>query len=307
MERSNKLQVILNPAARGDRAGRLQERIKGLATGWTVKVSSEAGEARYLAAEAVREGAETIVAAGGDGTVNEVLNGLAGADVRLGILPVGTMNVFAAELGIPQGNVEKAWRVIDQGLEVKVDCPMANEACFVQLAGVGLDAEVVRRTSLESKKAWGPLSYLLTLVHVAAASPPRVRISCEGGAEREGSFVLIGNGRFYGGPFPVFKRASLTDGLLDVLIFQNQSHWDVVRYFQAIAFGTHPELPDVEYLQTPSLRVTSDCEVPVELDGEVAGVLPCHFRMAPRRLRVLSPLGATSEPVGSHNGWNRSV
>lgn len=291
MERSNKLQVILNPAARGDRAGRLRERIEAMASGWTVKISSEAGGARHLASQAVQEGAETIVAAGGDGTVNEVLNGLAGADVRLGILPVGTMNVFAAELGIPLGNVEKAWQVIERGDEIEVDCPMANQACFVQLAGVGLDAEVVRRTSLESKKTWGPLSYLLTLVHVAATAPPRVRISCEGGTEREGSFVLIGNGRFYGGPFPVFKRASLTDGQLDVLIFQNQSHWDVVRYFQAIAFGTHPDLPDVEYLQTPSLRVTSDREVPVELDGEVAGVLPCDFRIAPRRLRVLASPG----------------
>ena len=75
-------------------------------------------------------------------------------------------------------------------------------------------------------------------------------------------------------------------------MFQNQSHWDVVRYFQAIAFGKHPELPDVEYFQTPSLKVTSDGDVPVELDGEVAGVLPREFQMSPYKLRVLTPLQA---------------
>lgn len=254
-----------------------------------MRLTSEAGDARLLAAEAVREGFEVIIAAGGDGTLNEVVNGIGGAPVRLGILPVGTMNVFATELGIPQGNLERAWDVIEHGKVVEVDLPQANDTHFIQLAGVGLDAEVVRKTTADSKKALGPLSYLLTLVQVAAHKPSRVMLEAEGGRISEGSFALIGNGRLYGGPFPVFQRASLFDGLLDVLVFQNQSHWDVVRYFQAIAFGTHPQLPDVEYFQTSSLRVTSEGDVPVELDGEVAGILPCLFSVSPQKLRVLAP------------------
>ena len=285
----NKTLVILNPAARSDKASRLRERIALLSGGAPMRLTSEAGDARDIAAEAVREGFEVIIAAGGDGTLNEVVNGIGGAPVRLGILPVGTMNVFATELGIPQGNLERAWSIIEQGNVVEVDLPKANDTHFIQLAGVGLDAEVVRKTTADSKKALGPLSYLLTLVQVAAHKPSRVMLEAEGGRIREGSFALIGNGRLYGGPFPVFQRASLFDGLLDVLVFQNQSHWDVVRYFQAIAFGTHPQLPDVEYFQTSTLRVTSSGDVPVELDGEVAGMLPCLFSVSSQKLRVLAP------------------
>lgn len=285
----NKTLVILNPAARSDKASRLRERIALLSGGAPMRLTSEAGDARDIAAEAVREGFEVIIAAGGDGTLNEVVNGIGGAPVRLGILPVGTMNVFATELGIPQGNLERAWSIIEQGNVVEVDLPKANDTHFIQLAGVGLDAEVVRKTTADSKKALGPLSYLLTLVQVAAHKPSRVLLEAEGGRIREGSFALIGNGRLYGGPFPVFQRASLFDGLLDVLVFQNQSHWDVVRYFQAIAFGTHPQLPDVEYFQTSTLRVTSSGDVPVELDGEVAGMLPCLFSVSSQKLRVLAP------------------
>ena len=285
----NKTLVILNPAARSDKASRLRERIAALSGGASMRLTSEAGDARRIAAEAVREGFEVVIAAGGDGTLNEVVNGIGGSTVRLGILPVGTMNVFATELGIPQGNLERAWSIIEQGKVVEVDLPKANDTHFIQLAGVGLDAEVVRKTTADSKKALGPLSYLLTLVQVAAHKPSRVMLEAEGGRISEGSFALIGNGRLYGGPFPVFQRASLFDGLLDVLVFQNQSHWDVVRYFQAIAFGTHPQLPDVEYFQTSTLRVTSSGDVPVELDGEVAGMLPCLFSVSSQKLRVLAP------------------
>jgi YegS/Rv2252/BmrU family lipid kinase len=285
----NKTLVILNPAARSDKASRLRERIAALSGGASMRLTSEAGDARDIAAEAVREGFEVVIAAGGDGTLNEVVNGIGGSSVRLGILPVGTMNVFATELGIPQGNLERAWNVIEHGKVVEVDLPQANDTHFIQLAGVGLDAEVVRKTTADSKRALGPLSYLLTLVQVAAHKPSRVMLEAEGGRISEGSFALIGNGRLYGGPFPVFQRASLFDGLLDVLVFQNQSHWDVVRYFQAIAFGTHPQLPDVEYFQTSTLRVTSSGDVPVELDGEVAGMLPCLFSVSSQKLRVLAP------------------
>ncbi len=281
--------VILNPAARGEKAGRLRARIRALSSRAVVRETQSPGDARRLAEEGVGEGFSTIVAAGGDGTINEVVNGLAGSNVVLGILPVGTMNVFALELGIPQGHVEKAWDVVENGSVVSLDLPMAAGQYFIQLAGVGLDAEVVRRTSSDAKRVLGPLSYLLTLAQVASVKPPRVWAKTACGLEREGSFLLIGNGRLYGGPFPLFKRARLDDGLLDVVVFQNQSHWDVVRYFQAIAFGTHVDLPDVEYLQTPALTVWSDGDVPVELDGEVVGVLPCEFGISKRKLRVLAP------------------
>ena len=285
----NKTLIILNPAARSDKASRFSERIRELAPEADLQLTSEPGDARRFAKEGVANGFDIIVAAGGDGTINEVVNGVAGSSAHMGILPLGTVNVLAKEIAIPQGNLAAAWEIIENGKSLALDLPIANEQYFIQLAGVGLDAEVVRRTPIDSKKTLGPLSYILTLVQLAAAKPPHVVFEADGCPPREGCFALIGNGRLYGGPFPIFKRASLHDGLLDVVLFKNQSHWDVIRYVQAIAFGTHSELPDVEYFQTPSLRVHGSGDVPVELDGELAGSLPCEFRISPSKLNVLAP------------------
>ena len=173
-------------------------------------MTSEPGDARRIAAEAVSEGFEKIVAAGGDGTINEVVNGVAGSSARMGILPLGTVNVLAKEIGIPEGNLAAAWKVVETGKTLALDLPMANDQYFIQLAGVGLDAEVVRRTPLDSKKTFGPLSYILTLVQLAAAKPPRVIFETEGWPSREGCFALIGNGRLYVGPFPFSNAPAST-------------------------------------------------------------------------------------------------
>ena len=283
-----KVLVILNPAAKSDRARSLKEKIQALSPRIIVRVTTAAGDAKALASRALDEEFEAIIAAGGDGTVNEVANGVAGSDVRFGILPVGTMNVFASELGIPN-NLTAAWKVIEEGFLRQLDLPVANKSHFVQLAGVGLDAEVVRLTTPESKKSLGPMSYLLTLAQVAAVRPPTVFLDPVDSHRREGSFILVGNGRLYGGPFVLFKNARPDDGLLDVLVFKNQSHWDVVRYFQAVAFGSHTDLPDVEYFQTKAMTVHSSGPVPVELDGELADVLPCTFGFYPKKFTVIAP------------------
>ena len=288
MNRNTKILVILNPAARGERASALQDKIAALSPQAVVRTSTSPEDAKEIARKAPEEGFEAVVAAGGDGTINEVVNGLSGADVPLGILPVGTMNVFATELGIPS-NLAKAWEVIEEGFVREVDLPKANDDYFVQLAGIGLDAEVVQKTTPDSKKALGPMSYLITLAQVAASKPPAIHVDPVDGHPREGSFVLVGNGRLYGGPFVLFKDAKLDDGLLDVLVFQNQSHWDLLRYVQAIAFGNHQNLPDVEYFQTKALRLMSREYVPVEVDGELTGALPYEFGFSRHKLKVLAP------------------
>ena len=287
--------IILNPAAHSEKAVRLTERIHALCTGAEVRLTSMPGDAERIAREAVGEGFTTLIAAGGDGTINEVVNGLVATrnpDVRLGILPVGTMNVFAVELGIPLNSLEKAWEIILKDEVRHLDLPVCKTAeesrCFVQLAGVGLDAEVVRRTSRESKKALGPLSYLLSLAQVAGVKPPPVTIESEDGMVRSGSFVLLGNGRFYGGPFKMFRKGSPCDGLIDVLVFRNQSPWDLFRYMNAILIGQHAELSDVEYFQTTSLSLHSESPVPYELDGEMAGYLPLSLRVENGALPVLA-------------------
>ena len=280
--------VIFNPAARGDKAKRHIDEIRRLAGEAELVPTSEPDHALRFARRAVADGCRTVVAAGGDGTINQVVNGLAGSDARLGILPVGTMNVFASELGIPGGNVGEAWRIIQRGRVRTIDLPQAGARYFAQMAGIGLDAQIVQETDLDFRKAFGPLSYLMTASYIASRTPPEIRIQGECGRETSGSFVLVGNGRYYGGPFTLFNNARLDDRQLDVLIFKNLGYLDIVRYLQAVITGSHTTMPDVDYFQTSGLTASSGEEIPVEVDGELAGSLPLGFRIE-RTLSVLAP------------------
>ncbi len=290
----NRTAVILNPAARGERARRLQLSLEKMTKSAVWRSTSRCGEAESLARSAVKEGFKTIVAAGGDGTVNEVVNGIAGSDAALGLLPLGTMNVFATELGLPAGDLTRCWAIIQDAKTRRVDLPRANGKYFVQLAGVGFDAQVVKATSRAFKRSFGPLSYVVSAAQIAARTPPRLRIESANALTDEGSFVLVGNGRLYGGPFPFFKQAVIDDGLLDVLVFKRLNYIEIVRYIQDVIFSSQITSPEVEYFQTKSLRVSSEGAVPVEVDGELIGNCPVQFEICASRLRVFAPATAAS-------------
>lgn len=285
----NKTIVILNPAAHSDRASRWREQVESLAREHPVRATTEPGQGETLARDAVANGFQQIIAAGGDGTVNEVVNGLVGSTATLGVLPVGTVNVFATELGLPVNNLEACWEMIRAGQTRLVDLPSANKKFFVQLAGVGLDAQAVQETSLALKRSFGPLSYLISAASIAARTPPRLFIESEDAPIQESSFVLIGNGRHYGGPFPFFKHAVLDDGLLDIVAFKRLGYLEIIKYLQDVFFSSDIRLPEVEYFQTRRLRITSEQDVPVEVDGELAGKCPVEFAIRGKRLRVLAP------------------
>jgi len=285
----NSTLVILNPAARSERAKRSRARVESLAAGSVICATSRSGEAERLARRAAQEGFEKIVAAGGDGTINEVVNGLAGSKATLGLLPVGTMNVFAMELGLPVHDLDLCWNIIQNQNTRLVDLPSANGKYFVQLAGVGLDAQVVKETSTRLRRNFGPLSYLISAAQIAARQPPRLFIESENASIEEGSFVLIGNGRLYGGPFPFFKHAVIDDGLFDVVVFKRLGYLEIIKYLQNVVFSSEIRVPEIEYFQTRRLRVDTDQSVPVELDGELVGNCPVEFRVRERSLQVLVP------------------
>jgi YegS/Rv2252/BmrU family lipid kinase len=251
--------------------------------------TSGPGEAEIMARRAAAEGFQTVVAAGGDGTVNEVVNGIAGTEAALGLLPMGTMNVFALELGLPATNLGRCWEIIRAQHTRLIDLPRANGKHFVQLAGVGLDAQVVKETSLAFKRSFGPLSYLISAAQIAARRPPRLEIDCSDSATKEGSFVLLGNGRLYGGPFPFFKNAVIDDGLLDVIIFKQLGYLEIIKYLQNVLFTSEITLREAEYFQTKELRITSEETVPVEIDGELVCHCPVEFSVLEQKLRVITP------------------
>ena len=193
-------------------------------------MTAAAGDARRLAAEAIREGFEIVVAAGGDGTLNEVLNGFGDVPdgferARLGVLPLGTVNVFARELAIPT-KLDAAWAAIRQGRETRIDLPtvdyhadgMRQRRYFAQLAGAGLDARAVELVQWQLKKKIGYLAYVVAGLKALLGDQSKITAT-GGGHSVTGEQVLIGNGRFYGGPFRVFPQADLRDGRLDVCVF----------------------------------------------------------------------------------------
>jgi diacylglycerol kinase (ATP) len=280
----NRICIIVNPAARGTKA-RLK-RLERLTRNVVIRMTEGPGDAEAQTERAVEQGFTTIVAAGGDGTINEVVNGIGNAPVALGILPMGTVNVLAMELGIPFDLVS-AWKVIRSGKIRLIDLASANGHLFVQMAGIGLDAQIVERNNRQIKKVLGPLSYLLTATTVAAEKPPRLRVTSQGQATVEGSFVLVGNGRFYGGPFTLFRDADMQDGLLDVYVFRHMNYLALMRYLRGTLFGSLAKFSDVDYFKARQLRVEANRHVPLEADGELVGHAPVEFSVRRRKLRVL--------------------
>lgn len=285
---SNRTIIIINPAAKGERAKNIIGQIARLMPDAEIRQTHAPGDARTLAQQAVEEGISRVIVAGGDGTLNEVVNGLAGSSCQLGVLPVGTVNVFALDLGLPL-KLEDAVKVIQNGKTQWVDLARANDHWFIQLAGVGLDAQVVKDTTWESKKAYGPLSYLFTLARSLYRPGPKLLIEDEKLGAMKGTFVLVGNGRYYGGPFNLFPDGKLGDGKLNVCIFKKQSMLDMLRYFRGVMTGSHTKLSDVIYFQTARMKVSSGDQVPVEVDGEMMGILPVEFTCHPHALQVIAP------------------
>jgi len=274
--------VIFNPAARSEKSRRLQQ---FLPTQATVAATTGPGDAQRLAAQAARAGYPCVVAAGGDGTVNEVVNGLGPHGPALGVLPLGTVNVFARELGLPR-RLDAAWAVIAAGRTRTMDlgCATARGVSryFVQLAGVGFDAWAVQHASGTLKKRIGPMSYVWAGLKAVATPCAPVAVG-----EHRGVAVLVGNGRFYGGRFLLFPRARLDDGLLDVCVFERGRYVDVLRYVVAVARGRHARLPDVRYFQAAEFECRAVAgSAPVEVDGELAGHAPVRFAVVPGALRV---------------------
>ncbi|MEM1083853.1 MAG: diacylglycerol kinase family protein [Verrucomicrobiota bacterium] len=290
--------VLFNPKARSQRGRRALEFLMDNAVGLALYATRSAEEAEALSARFAEDGEQVVIAAGGDGTLNAVVKGLAGSRTALGVLPTGTMNVFARELGIPYDNLDRAFEVILEGNVREVDLFEANGTPFVQMAGVGFDAQVIEETTWETKKVLGPLAYLISAVKVLGEKPPRMRVRTACGRDEEGVAVLAGNGSLYGGQFKLFHKADNRDSKLDVLVFKEAGYRLVRDSLRGIALGSIGfDNSTVEYFQTESLEVKADRKVPLEVDGELVGRTDHVVFMddQPERLRVMAP----REPIGT--------
>ena len=292
--------VIFNPAAKGDKARRFRAHLAEIGRTAALRETRGPGDATALASEAVREGFDTIVAAGGDGTLNEVLNGLADApgglaQARLGVLPLGTVNVFARELRLPWEPLA-AWKLVLAGREKLVDLPRAEwrgpagpcARWFCQLAGAGLDARAIELVDWHWKKRIGPLAYVLAGLKALRERHPQIQVLA-GEARETGELILLGNGRLYGGDYALFPQAALSNCKLEVCVFPSVGWGTLLRVGPSILFrGLLPERA-VRRLSGATVTLTSAARVAFELDGELAGELPVTFTLKAAALRVLVP------------------
>lgn len=292
--------VIFNPAARGSKARHFRHHLGEMAGQSAFKATTAPGDARRLAAEAVADGFELIVAAGGDGTVNEVLNGLGDAPdgfgrARFGVLPLGTVNVFARELKIPL-RLERAWEILRRGNETRIDLPRAEFSVngkrerryFAQLAGAGFDARAIELVDWPLKKKIGPLAYIVAGLKALGEVKPKITLRAEG-QEVSGELILIGNGVFYGGSYGIFPGADLRNGLLEVCVVPRVNVATLLRCVPK--FLIRRQLPEsvVRRCQAAAFELRSETPASFELDGEWAGHLPVTFAIEHEKLRVVVP------------------
>ncbi|MEP6689654.1 MAG: YegS/Rv2252/BmrU family lipid kinase [Gemmatimonadaceae bacterium] len=252
------------------------------------RVTWEAGDATRFAREGAAAGMTAVIAAGGDGTVNEVVNGLAGTGTPLGIIPLGTANDFARQVGIPVDDPDHAMDVILQRKPVLVDTGELNGRHFLNVSSAGVGAEATAETPADAKAALGPLAYAITGARkIGSFAAHRARFTGPG-FELETSFLLfaVGNGRATGNGALIAPRARLTDGLLDLCVVEEMPMHAFARIVLKLRKGEHLEDDGVRYHQLASLSVRSTEPISVNLDGESLEARELDYRVHRGSLQV---------------------
>ncbi len=283
--------LIANPVAGGNARSKIDRAVAWLRSRGAVvelALTGASGDARRAAAAAKDAGFDRIIAAGGDGTLNEVINGLAPSPIPLAFIPFGTTNVFALEVGIPF-DLEQACDIALNGTPRPVCLGLAGDTRFLLMAGVGFDAEVVAGVSLPLKRRVGKLAYIVSGIRnlLKPASAP-FEVATENGDRCRAYGAVIGNGRFYGGRFMITPRASLQDDSLDVCLFLRPGRLRLLANVVRIVLGR--PLPEGEVLRLQTRRLTlTGCEALVQLDGDDHGRLPRTFRAVFGELTLVYP------------------
>lgn len=292
--------------------------------GWSVapRETSRPLEAIELARDAVNRGARVVIAAGGDGTVNEVANGLVNTDTALGVLPVGTTNSWALQMGIPALNpilpgtqaaklfagleewiarplpanyyrkvLLDAARVLVEGQTVAVDVGELSGRYFLISAGIGLEAAIVESISLKEKRALGSWAYVLTAIESAYRyAATEVRLNLDGNVLNVSTpLIVVSNIQLYGGMMAIGPRACVNDAKLDVCIFKGEGFFTFVQHAIKVLSHRHLKDPKVEYYQCHEIGVESARSLPVHVDGEPFTSTPVAIRTVPSSLKVIVP------------------
>jgi len=301
---SLRINLVINPIA-GNRAFRSIKRIEALLrkrASLTVYITRHKGDAMAYAQRG--HDADMLIVAGGDGTFNEVVNGLINSDndMPLAFLPLGTTNVLAKELGIPE-DIEKAIELALTGTPKKIcvgrivithhpssNLPDGGQVTrhFCLMAGIGFDGEAVFRVRDNIiKKLSGKGAYIFSGLRTwLGYSPSPIMVKTPDG-EFKGYTAIIGKASCYGGYHKVAPLASLTEPLLDLCLFKGGSRSDILRYVYGVITGRHLDYKDVVYGKYSEIEITSDDTVHIQIDGDYLGTLPAKIDVIPDAVRLI--------------------
>jgi YegS/Rv2252/BmrU family lipid kinase len=293
---------LVNPAAENGAAGRrwpeLAHEAASLGLQGETRFSERPGHLTELAREAAAD-ADLLVAVGGDGTVNEVVNGIAGLDVELALIPRGTGGDFVRTFGIPR-KLDRAVEVALRGRTRAIDLGRGRyrswagedeDSYFANIASAGMSGAIAKRTNETSKALGGKVSYAWATVAVFSrwrSDEVRVRVD---GTEQAGRMhdVIVANGRYLGGGMKMVPEAEPDDGLLDVLLIGDLTKRDLLLTMPKTYRGKHLPHPKATLLRGTTVEIDAPEPLPVELDGEQPGTTPVRFEIVPRALRLRVP------------------
>jgi YegS/Rv2252/BmrU family lipid kinase len=291
--------VIVNPAAHNvPSRKRLDQADRWLqAQGWRVewRETDGPGRATELAAGAAERGLPLVFVCGGDGTLNEAANGLAGSDTALAVIRAGTVNIWAKEVGIPRKPVA-AVKAAVEGERRRIDLGRAGEHYFLLMAGYGLDGAISRRVHLGLKSRLGAATYAIAAVRETLryrSSPVTLRFDGEEHAAQV-LMLVAGNTRNYAGLVEITPEAQVDDGLLDVCVFQGNAKLDIILHVLRTLLRRHQQSKKVLYRKVRRLELAWGEPLPVQLDGDAYELSPTQVEVVPDALWVAVPRGVKS-------------
>lgn len=253
----------------------------------SVSFSRKPGDVFHLARQAALRGFAVVIAAGGDGTINEVINGIIGKGIVLGIFPCGGSNVLARELNIPLHLVQAA-EVIVRSTKKTIDLGCIDGEYFSLMASCGYDAYAVSRTNLKIKKIIRRYAYIWAgLKDLFWYKPTQITLSLDHGKYQEkGTFVTVSNTHFYGGSYQVTPLAKIDDGFLDVCIYQGKTQLGLVRFVFRMFWKQHLKLKKVKYYRVKNVQLSASRRTLVQVDGDYFGELPMTAKIVPRAIDI---------------------
>lgn len=287
--------IIYNPAARRASSAKLDAARSFLGSkGYTAEVlcTGKNGDAETFARQAALQKPHLIIAAGGDGTINEVMNGMAFSGISLGIVPLGTTNVLAREI-YPRRDIETVLKSISSGRGRSVS--LGRITCLINgtmqsryfclMAGVGFDGQTVRDVNLYLKRLSGPGAYVLSgLRTFLSYAPGEITLSIDGRDVR-GYAAIIGNISRYGGDFKITPDARIDEHSLYACVFQGKKRTDLLRYVFMMPFGRHVRARDVLYLRAEEITISGSS--PVQIDGDYLSTTPATITVAKDAIRLI--------------------